>query len=53
MQWYGHVARRDESYVSKNIEKIGVGEKEKKRQTKSRWENCVNTDIREKGLRGG
>ncbi|KAL1446274.1 hypothetical protein WDU94_005601 [Cyamophila willieti] len=50
LQWYGHVERRDESYIGKRIENIIERGRKGRGRSKKRWRNCVNKDLREKSL---
>ncbi|KAL1451862.1 hypothetical protein WDU94_006198 [Cyamophila willieti] len=52
LQWYGHVERRDESYIGKRIENIIERGRKGRGRPKKRWRNCVNEDLREKSLSG-
>lgn len=52
LQWYGHVDRRDESYIGKRIESLIVRGRKGRGRPKKRWRNCVNEDLREKSLSG-
>ncbi|KAL1447828.1 hypothetical protein WDU94_001914 [Cyamophila willieti] len=52
LQWYGHVERRDESYIGKRIENIIERGRKGRGRPKKRWRNCVNKDLREKSLSG-
>lgn len=41
LQWYGHVYRRDESYVSKIVERIEENGARKRGIPRKRLENCL------------
>ncbi|KAL1454137.1 hypothetical protein WDU94_010418, partial [Cyamophila willieti] len=49
LRWFGHVERRDESYLGKKVEKLNIGGKRKVGRPKLRWRDKVEEDLREKG----
>ncbi|KAL1464843.1 hypothetical protein WDU94_004454 [Cyamophila willieti] len=51
MRWYGHIERRDESYIGKQVEKLSIEGKRKRGRPKLRWRDKVEEDLREKGWR--
>ena len=53
LQWYGHVQRRDESYIGRRIESIIVRGRKGRGRPKKRWRNCEKRkDSKEKSLLG-
>jgi hypothetical protein len=52
LQWYGHVERRDESYIGKRVERMKVRGRKGRGRPKKRWKYCVNQDLGEKNLSG-
>ncbi|KAI5707701.1 hypothetical protein M8J77_008053 [Diaphorina citri] len=51
LRWFGHVERRDEEYVGKRVESLGIGGKRRRGRPKMRWRDKVEEDLREKGWR--
>ena len=49
LRWFGHVERRDESYIGKRIETMNIEGKRKRGKPKLRWRDKVQGDLREKG----
>ena len=49
--WYGHVMQRDESYVRKRVLAMEVEGKRRKGRPRRRWTDCVQEDMKEKGIR--
>uniref|UniRef100_A0A8D8XLX2 Endonuclease-reverse transcriptase n=1 Tax=Cacopsylla melanoneura TaxID=428564 RepID=A0A8D8XLX2_9HEMI len=45
MRWFGHVERRDESYIGKQVEKLVIEGKRKRGRPKMRWRD--KKDLRE------
>ena len=44
LRWYGHVRRRDENYIGKEVMRLSVG-KRKRGTPKRRWMDCVREDM--------
>ncbi|KAL1460643.1 hypothetical protein WDU94_012606 [Cyamophila willieti] len=51
MRWFGHVDRRDECNIGKQLEQIVIEGKRKRGWPKLRWRDKVEEDLREKGWR--
>lgn len=49
LRWFGHVERRDESYIGKRVETLDINGKRKRGRPKLRWSDKVEEDLREKG----
>jgi hypothetical protein len=45
LQWYGHVERRDESYIGKRVDRMEVRGRKGRRRPKKTWKDCVNQDL--------
>ena len=52
LRWYGHVMRRDEQYVGRRIMEMDVQGRRKRGRPKQRWKDCIEVDLRSKGLTG-
>ncbi|KAI5720850.1 hypothetical protein M8J77_012470 [Diaphorina citri] len=52
LQWFGHIERRDQDYIGKKIREMRVVGNRKRGRPKKKWMNCVNEDLRNKGLTG-
>ena len=52
LQWYGHVMRRDEDYVGKRVMRMEVQGTRGRGRPRRRWQDCINDDLRERGLTG-
>ena len=50
LQWYGHVMRRDETYVGRRVMEGEVQGRRRRGRPKRRWMDCVREDLREKQL---
>ncbi|KAL1447748.1 hypothetical protein WDU94_000621 [Cyamophila willieti] len=47
IRWFGHVERRNKSYISKRVEKIVIEGKRRRGRPKLRWRDKVEEDLRE------
>ena len=50
LQWYGHVMRRDETYVGRRMMELEVQGRRGRGRPKRRWMDCMREDMREKQL---
>jgi hypothetical protein len=48
--WYGHVMQKDDSHITKKVMSINVDEHPRRGRPKKRWMDCVNDDMRIKGV---
>uniref|UniRef100_A0A8D8ZIG3 Endonuclease-reverse transcriptase n=1 Tax=Cacopsylla melanoneura TaxID=428564 RepID=A0A8D8ZIG3_9HEMI len=46
LQWFGHVERRDNTYVGKVVREINVMGKRRKGRPKKRWIDKIHEDLR-------
>ena len=44
LRWFGHVMRREETYVGKRVMEIVIG-KRKRGRPRRRWKDCVKEDM--------
>ena len=49
LRWFGHLERRDWSYVGKKVEDLSIEGRRKRGRPKLRWRDKVVEDLREKG----
>ena len=47
--WLGHVVRRDNEYVGKQVRRMWVGRRKRGRPRRRR-EDCVKEDMKERGI---
>ena len=47
LRWFGHVKRRDESYVGKRVLNLEIEGRRRRGRPKGRWMDLVKTDMRE------
>ena len=52
LQWYGHVMRREDTYIGKRVMNMEVEGRSKRGRPRKRWKDCVEGDLSEKGLVG-
>ena len=52
LKWYGHVMRKGEDYVGKNVMNMEIQGTRGRGRPRKRWMDRVKEDLREKGLTG-
>ena len=50
LRWFGHVLRRDEEVVERRMMDIEVQVRRGRGRPKTRWQDCIAADVREKQL---
>ena len=50
LRWYGHVMRRENDYVGREVMGMDVPGRRRRRRPKRRWRDCIGEDMREKNL---
>ena len=50
LHWFGHVMRREEEYVRRRLIEMEVPVRKRRGWLTIRWKDCVNGDMREKGI---
>ncbi|XP_068238265.1 trichohyalin-like [Palaemon carinicauda] len=52
LRWYGHVMRRDEQHIRRTLREMEVQGTRRRGRPKRRWVDCIQDDLRSKGLTG-
>uniref|UniRef100_A0A8D8Y4X7 Endonuclease-reverse transcriptase n=1 Tax=Cacopsylla melanoneura TaxID=428564 RepID=A0A8D8Y4X7_9HEMI len=52
LQWYGHVERREDGYVGKNVAEMENEGRQCRSRPRKGWKHCVSPDLREKKISG-
>jgi hypothetical protein len=50
LAWYEHVMQRDESHIIKRVMSMNVDGHPRRGRPMKRWMDCVNDDMRRKGV---
>ena len=53
LRWYGHLMRREEQHVAREMMDLEVNGRRRRGRPKTRWRDCIGDDMREKGLQEG
>ena len=51
LRWYGHLMRREEQHVAREVMDMVVDGTRRRGRPKTRWKDCVGDDMRERGIR--
>ena len=52
LQWYGHVMRREDNNIAKEVMDMEVEGRRKRGRPRRRWRDCLGEDFGEKNLTG-
>ena len=52
LHWYGHVMRRDNNYVGREMMQLEVEGRRRRGRPRTRWKDCIDKDLSEKGVSG-
>ena len=50
LRWYGHLLRREDNHIGKNVMEMEVQGRRRRGRPKKRWRDCVREDLRGKGI---
>ena len=50
LRWYGHLMRREEPHVAREVMDTEINGTRRRGRPKTRWKDCIRDDMREKGL---
>ena len=50
LRWYGHLMRREEQHVAREVMDMEVDGTRRRGRPKTRWKDCIGDDMREKGI---
>ena len=50
LRWYGHLMRREEQHVAREVMDMEVDGTRRRGRPKTRWKDCIEDDMREKGV---
>ena len=50
LRWYGHLLRRDEDHVGRQIMEMEVEGRRRRGRPRKRWRDCIRDDLRLKGI---
>ena len=51
LRWYGHVRRREDSYVGRRVMEMGIPGKRRKGRPARRWMDNITNDMEEIALK--
>ncbi|XP_064120903.1 uncharacterized protein LOC135225564 [Macrobrachium nipponense] len=50
LRWYGHLMRREEQHMAREVMDVEVDGTRRRGRSKTRWRECIRDDTRKKGI---
>ena len=53
LRWYGHIQRREETHICKEVQNFNVSGKGHRGRPSKTWDECIKMDMKTRGLISG